>query len=337
MDCNHGLSIPKTGRFSPEALSLLIMAEIPLVSRQPMLLGTEDIRKYLQFKTRQKAYSNFEIPKRSGGTRTIMAPNRELKAVLRALAAILQRFWAPSIEVYGFSKGRSVVEGAGKHVGKPYLLNMDLKDFFTSIHLGMVMYSLMRTGLTADTALFIGRLSTALAKDGRLVLPQGAPTSPILSNIACERMDRRIARLAECFGVTYTRFADDLSFSADYNAFKEGDAFRTCLEAIIRDEGFTVNEAKTRLQKRGSRQEVTGLTVSEKVNVSRKWLKSFRADIHRMETRGCTMADVRRAYGKLAWMRLARNGWDPASRKLFNRIWKLESAVKKKEREVSSH
>jgi len=327
----------KTSYFSPDSLCLRLMVDIPLVSREPMLLGTDGIRKYLELKTRLKAYSRFEIPKRSGGTRTIHAPSRELKAILRALAGVLKELWTPAIEVYGFSPGRSVVGGAAMHVGKPYLLNMDLKDFFPTIHLKMVMNSLIRIGLDDNTALFIGRLCTFPTGDGRVVLPQGAPTSPVLSNIVCERMDRRIGKLAECFGVTYTRYADDLSFSAGYNAFKEGDAFRTCLETIIRDEGFTVNEAKTRIQKRGSRQEVTGLTVSEKVNVSRKWIKGFRAEIHRMETRGCTMADVRRAYGKLAWMRLARNGWDPASRKLFNRIWALERAIKDKERSALMH
>lgn len=305
-----------------------IMIRLPLVSRKPHLLGMDDILPYRRPKVRMNSYHEFGIPKRSGGMRVIQAPCEELNYIQKAVNSLLREQWTPADEVCGFVQGRSVGMGAVQHVGMHYVFNTDLHDFFPSITAPKVFEMLMRElGMKPAVARLICDLCTIPVKEGHDVLPQGSPASPILSNIACARMDRRLKGLAECFGLTYTRYADDITFSAPYNAFKEGGTFRICLERIIREEGFSLNEAKTRLQKRGGRQEVTGLTVNEKVNVPRKWLKGLRACIHRMEMDGFSPEEMNAARGKVAWLRHARGGLDPLSQKMVMRLNALEVAL----------
>ena len=108
------------------------------------------------------------------------------------------------------------------------------------------------------------------------VLPQGAPTSPIITNMICDKLDRRLAGLAHRFGLHFTRYADDITFSSMHNVYKENSDFRKELNRIICEQGFTLNEKKTRLQKLGGRQEVTGIIVSNKLNVSQKYVRDIR-------------------------------------------------------------
>jgi retron-type reverse transcriptase len=312
---------------SQQQLLERIMILLPLVCSKPQMLGMNDILRYRRRKVRAKSYHRFEIPKRSGGRREILAPRDNLMFIQKAANTLLRDIYTPADEVHGFAPGRSVTTGAEKHVGERYVFSMDLQDFFPSITAPMVFESLIRElRLRPGVAGCICDLCTIPVEDGDDVLPQGSPASPILSNIVCARMDRRLKGLAECFGLTYTRYADDITFSGPYNAFKEGDAFRTCLDRIIREEGFSVNGAKTRLQKRGGRQQVTGLTVCEKVNVPRKWLKGLRAHIHRIEVKRFSPEEMEAAWGKVAWLRHVRGGQDPLSRKLTLRLCALEVA-----------
>lgn len=309
---------------SPGALCVEIMKRLPLECPWPQMLGADDILMYRRAWVRKISYVLFEIPKKSGGTRQILAPKGILKYILKTINSILRELWVPMDAVHGFAPGRSVVTGAAPHVGALYVFHMDLKDFFPSIKAPNVFVALVNElGLKPVTAWVISELCTYPGGGSDVYLPQGSPASPILSNIVCARMDRTLKGLADCFGLTYTRYADDITFSGPYNAFREGSSFRTCLERII-EEGFSVNPAKTRLQKRGGRQEVTGLTVCEKVNVPRKWLKGLRAQIHRMEVGGCTPRDLASAWGKIAWLRQVRSGMDPCSRKLAARLCVLE-------------
>ena len=109
----------------------------------------------------------------------------------------------------------------------------------------------------------------------RCVLPQGSPASPILTNIVCINLDRRLSGLARRFKLNYTRYSDDITFSSMHNVYQENGEFMTELRRIIADQQFSINEDKTRLQKRGSRQEVTGLVVSDRVNVVRGYARSI--------------------------------------------------------------
>lgn len=240
----------------------------------------------------QGRYREFYIPKRSGGRRRISAPRTgTYKYMLHALNLLLGSLYTPSSSAMGFAPGRSIVTGAEKHVGQHYVFNTDLRDFFPSVRRARVKASLLLPpfGFTEEVAIAVAGLCTvrvdAPGDDGQparpiYVLPQGAPTSPLLTNAVCDRLDRRLSGLARRCGANYTRYADDITFSSPHNLYAEESTFRTELARILAVEGFEMNEAKTRVQRSGQRQEVTGLVVNRRVNVCRHYVRSLRAVLH---------------------------------------------------------
>lgn len=291
----------------------------------------DQVRKLTIHSVRNRYYTQFEIPKKSGGVRTITAPAWCLKHLQRYLADLLSSCFEPEDCVHGFVKGRSVLTNAEWHVGKYYVLNIDLKDFFPSITEQMVSNGLHACGINRQVSDIIASICTwtdshedDLPVD---VLPQGAPTSPILSNYACIIMDMRLEHLARRFGLTYTRYADDMTFSSYHSVYAKDSEFWKELRDIISQSGFIINEAKTRLLKRGSRQEVTGITVCEKPNVSRKWLKNLRAAIYHAEMYGYrSEKEYLSVKGKLAYLKMVR-GWDLLYEKLYLRALYAHSSI----------
>jgi len=281
-------------------------------------------RYYLGVDTRRGSYRQFHIPKKSGGTRTINAPDGELKDILRTLSFILAELYVPTPEAMAFINGRSIVDNARQHLGQNYVLNMDLSDFFTSINAGMVERGLVGIGVSPLVARDISTICTYPLYEGRRihnVLPQGAPTSPILSNICSKVLDTRLSGLARRFHLTYTRYADDITFSSNHNVYQPNGEFFKELYRIIEDCHFKVNPNKTRLQKRGSRQEVTGIIVAEKPNVNRKYLKNLRAAIHKIHfIEQPTMHDINVVRGKLNFMRMVKGDNDSTYRKLLIKL-----------------
>lgn len=194
---------------------------------------------------------------------------------------ILQSVFEPSSYVMGFTPGRSIITNAELHKNSDYVFNIDLKDFFPSINKSRVWVCLTLPpfNLNSKVADVIAGLCTMKEDEGsdiRYVLPQGAPTSPMLTNIVCRKLDRRLAGLANKFNLRYSRYADDITFSGDKFVFGENSHFRKELARIIADQNFTINDEKTRLQRYWQRQEVTGLIVSEKVNIPREYIRSLR-------------------------------------------------------------
>lgn len=170
------------------------------------------------------------------------------------------------------------------------MYNIDLEDFFTSIHQARIWKKLQLPPFNLkDTKIEIANLLSGLVcfkGNDKSYLPQGAPTSPILSNIICERLDRRLLGVAKRFNVKYSRYADDLTFSSNHNVFQDKSDFIIEIKRIITNENFKINEKKTRLQKRGYRQEVTGITVNDKLNVKRRFIQELRFDIYLIERYG---------------------------------------------------
>lgn len=242
---------------------------------------------YFHLKNVDKLYHSFQVPKKSGGLRTINAPNKSLKFIQHCLAFILQGAYQPTYSVNGYVTGRSVVSNAHVHANKKFVLNLDLENFFPSITFGRVHAVLQLKPILAkpNVAQMIAKLC---CYEG--VLPQGAPTSPVLSNMICQRLDRRIESLVSGYQITYTRYADDLTFSSD-KPFENG--FLSRLDEIIKAEGFTINLEKVRLQLKNSRQEVTGLTVNEKVNVTQQFIREIRAMLHNWGTLGYDSAQAK--------------------------------------------
>lgn len=257
-------------------------------------------------------YQKFTIKKKSGAERVIHAPAKGLKSILRSLNFVLQCMYEPHNAAMGFVNSRSIADNARRHVGHHYVFNMDLKDFFYSFDRKWVKYclsyepfNLSGTKEKEELAFLISCLCThPIEVDGEIktVLPQGSPTSPTITNILCHRLDRRLSGLSRRFGVTYTRYADDITFSSSHNVYQKDadtkpdkngryDSFMAELKRIIDNEKLTINPKKTRLQKSGYRQEVTGLIVNEKVNVTRRYVKQIRMWLYYWEKYGYEKAE----------------------------------------------
>ena len=248
----------------------------------------------------KKRYSAFEISKKNGGVRSINAPVKGLKYILKALNLILQNISEPHYKATGFVPKKSIVSNAKYHVGNHYVYNIDLKDFFHSfdrnrVKMGFMQAPFSLNGTKEPLAFLLACLCThPFEVDGeqKIVLPQGAPTSPTITNILCQNLDRRLNGLAKRFKVNYSRYADDITFSSQTNIFKKEDFQKELLRIIQDDQNLVLNEKKTRLQQSGYRQEVTGLTVNEKVNVSRKYIKELRMWLYYWEKYGFKKAEV---------------------------------------------
>jgi hypothetical protein len=294
-------------------------------------MSTIRLHYYTFVSTRRNAYRQFQIPKKSGGVRTITAPDGELKDIMSTLAFILNELYYPVPETMAFVRGRSIVENASQHIGQNYVLNLDLSDFFTSITANMVEHNLVKLGIAPLVARDITSICTyPMVNDHHVVnvVPQGAPTSPIISNICAMTLDNRLSGLARRFHLTYTRYADDITFSSNHNVYQKDGAFMEELNRIIAECHFAINPKKTRLQKRGSRQEVTGLTVVQKANVSRKYIKNLRVLIHKIKYQESpTMHDMNVVRGKLNFLRMVKGADNPT---YIGYIKKLNMAVKGK-------
>ncbi|MGL2986418.1 reverse transcriptase family protein [Flavobacterium sp. RSSA_27] len=262
-----------------------------------------------------QGYTTFTIKKKSGGTRTIHAPQKGLKEFQKALNTILQNVHEPHKAATGFVLNKSIVDNAKVHVGQLYVYNLDLKDFFPSVDKSRVWGRLLVAPFHLENSVERKKIANMIAaitctkmeveryennawiKKICAVLPQGAPTSPTLTNAICEKMDVRLAGVAKRFGLKYTRYADDITFSSNHNnyevtpnnfekIFLTNSTFDMEVRRIIADQNFHVKESKVRLQKEGYRQEVTGLVVNDKVNVTRRYVKQLRQWLYYWETYG---------------------------------------------------
>jgi len=227
-----------------------------------------------------KRYHVFNLQRRAGGVRTISAPIYPLKQVQRKLLEALKGGFSPTIYVYGYVDGRNIQSNADVHAKHRWVLRVDLKDFFPSINFGRV-----RGLLLGQPFNYPPGVATLLAKicthDNQL--PQGAPTSPLISNLICRGLDRKLAKLAHAERCRYSRYCDDLVFSTDLRSFPKAlaDVDRLNGEVlvghqlltVIADEGFKVNPTKTLLRSRAERQMVTGLVVNQFTNVPRQYVR----------------------------------------------------------------
>jgi RNA-directed DNA polymerase len=236
-------------------------------------------------------YHRYEISKKTGGVRCISAPKPALAGAQRwVLDQILRRI-EPEPQAHGFVPGRSIVTNAAVHTGKAVVCNLDLKDFFPSITFRRVKKLFFSLGYSEHVATLLALLTTEPPRvpaelDGKTyhvalgsrVLPQGACTSPAITNALCRRLDRRLDGLARRHGFAYTRYADDLTFSGD--APRAVGRLLRSVRAIVAAEGLTEHPRKTRVMRRGGRQEVTGLTVNDRPSIARKELRTLRAILH---------------------------------------------------------
>ncbi len=234
---------------------------------------------------REFYYNHFTIAKRHGGERQIAAPSDALKALQRRVLHRLLNPLPMTPVATGFIPGRSIVDNAAPHVGQDVVINIDLADFFPSISAEGVRKSLLGIGWSSASSEILTQICT---DEGRL--PQGAPTSPALSNLVARRMDARLSRLAARCGGQYTRYADDMTFS--FPTFGKapgapgGKTARrrvlSLIREIIEEEGFKIQMKKrVRIQRAHQRQTATGLVVNQRVNLPREFRRRIRAAEHR--------------------------------------------------------
>lgn len=236
-------------------------------------------------------YSVFIVPKKGGGEREIVAPISRIKHIQRKLASILLNIYPDKNCVYGFLKEKNIKLNAKRHVGKRIVINIDLKDFFPSINFGRVLGLFKSVPFSFNDEVAVSLAQICCFKN---ILPQGAPSSPILSNFICRRLDNALLRFVRKNKFVYTRYADDITFSTNLKeippefGYIESDKLILSeeLRSIITTNGFEINENKTRYAFSNNRQKVTGLTVNEFPNVDRKYVRNIRALIHAWEKYG---------------------------------------------------
>ncbi|MGI8945796.1 MAG: reverse transcriptase family protein [Thermoleophilaceae bacterium] len=293
------------------------------------------------------------FPREDGRPRVIERPKARLKAIQRRLLHELLDPIPAHDAAHGFTRGRSARSHAAAHTGRDIVLRLDLEDFFASIGAGRV-FGLFRTaGYPEPVAHTLTALATnavpqaewasvprpkappaSIAAHHRLGrrlatphLPQGAPTSPALANLAAFTLDRRLARLAARFGATYTRYADDLTFSGSRLLRRRADQVQATVAKIATEEGFAINARKSALATRAGRQLVCGIVVNERPNVPRAEYDELKAIIHNAALHGPAgqnRAGVRdfRAHllGRIAWVESLHAGRGARLRRELARI-----------------
>lgn len=260
-------------------------------------------------------YIHFTVPKRSGGVREISAPKQHLARIQRALVADLLSKVPLHPAATAFAPGSSIVKHASRHTRQAVVVRLDIADFFPSITYSRVRGLFASLGYSSGVATILALLATERPRTnpssrgwhdpiftGPARLPQGAATSPVISNLICRGLDARLSGLATRHGFTYSRYADDLTFSHPHAASNLG-RLLSSVPVILREEGFTLNEAKTRVMRSNQRQIVTGLTVNDGVALPRADLRRFRAFLHTCERDGLDSASHALGKDALAYAR----------------------------------
>lgn len=306
----------------------------------------------------QSRYTTFILPKRSSGVRIISVPFKGLKFVQWRLVQVLNEVYAPHSTVHGYVGNRSILTNADVHARKRYVLNIDISDFFPSINFGRV------RGLFIHRFGLDDRVATVLAQIccHNNELPQGAPTSPVVSNLICSRMDEELARLATRHSCAYSRYADDITFSTNDRHFPSQLARRSTvvkepasikigeeLRDIVENNGFRIKSQKARLQTEKQRQIVTGLVVNIAPNVKRKFVRQIRAMLYAWRKHGYEAAErehfekhavkYRGPYGierpsfrdivrgKIAFLGMVKGKQDPVYIRYWNQLVKIDSSI----------
>lgn len=268
-------------KFGLEQATNMVLAFRAFNSGFPFLYDTHQLRHFLGLTREQlfnylkyidREYRTTNIKKKNGGGRTLHVPSHQLK---RRQAIILRRILnALPVSPYAtaYKKGATLQNNATPHVGHRYLLKLDITDFFGSIRFGQVYRAAFNANYFPKQ---IGLMLTRLCcrQD---VLPQGAPTSPALSNLVMQNFDNNMGAWCAKRGIAYTRYCDDMTFSSDkplYHVYEKA-------KAMLEEMGFQLNEKKTRFVTNSSRQSVTGLTVNEKVSISRDYKRMLRQEVY---------------------------------------------------------
>lgn len=258
--------------------------------------------KYLAFHrrvSRKSHYHIFEVPKKSGGKRKISAPKLQLKGFQQWILENILNKIPVGETVHGFTAEKSIVTNAAPHLGKDIIINIDLQDFFPSISYKRVKGLFIKLGYSEQLSTIFALACTQAHTEeivldgvkyfvhkGDRFLPQGSPASPAISNLIVYKLDKRLQGLAQKLGFVYTRYADDLTFSAHQANEQNVNKLLYFVKQVIIDEDFTIHPDKLHIMRNKHQQKVAGIVVNEKLNVERQKLRKFRALLHNIEVNG---------------------------------------------------
>lgn len=244
-------------------------------------------------------YQRFYMPKKSGGKRLISAPMPRLKKAQYWVLQHLLYQVALHDAAHGFVPSKSIVSNAAKHVNKELVINLDFQNFFPTFTYKRVKGCFEALGYSKQLATILGLLCTEpvveememdgqnyFVQQGERFLPQGAPTSPALTNIMCRKLDKRLEGIAKKLQLDYSRYADDLTFSSTTDSKVDISKLLWLVHKVVEEEGLTIHPDKTRIMRKGRRQEVTGIVVNEQLSISRKDRNNFRALLYQIEKDG---------------------------------------------------
>ncbi|MCP1972066.1 reverse transcriptase domain-containing protein [Bradyrhizobium elkanii] len=304
-------------------------------------VSAAELKKIWWFRSRM--YQKFEISKGKGKKRLISAPDHRLKMLQTKIASSLAPIYRPRNPVHGFVDNRSVKTNATAHLRSKFIMNLDIEGFFSAITEGRVSGLMSALGIDGRVAEILARIC---CNEG--VLPQGAPSSPIISNMICFRMDKQLQRIAKESRCIYTRYADDVTFSSyqPLTLLFEGppppagnfspDLLKDGLRGAFRSNGFAINPQKVHYADKHSRRTVTGLKINEIVNVDRKFVRNIRAALFVVEKQGAAVAQktLKDKYGReaalashlrgrISWVGHIKGPSDPIFRSLASRYNKL--------------
>lgn len=272
------------------------------------ITNNQELANFLQIRLRDLtmlAYSNkitvykeFRLPKKDPSKeRTISASIGLLKRVQKQLLVEFTKLYSPPNSTHGFVPECSTVTNALHHVRKSCVVNIDLENFFPSISGGRIHGLFLKEPFCFPEEV-ANTLTNLVCHNG--TLPQGAPTSPILSNFICRKLDKQLSSYAHTHKLAYTRYADDITFSSTnrsaINSVIIEDIFTGVLTVsdpineIITKNGFRINESKTSMMRKGTRQVVTGIVVNKKCNFRRSEYRELRVLFHNWKMKGCFFA-----------------------------------------------
>ena len=279
-------------------------------------------------------YKTFNVKKKNGSYRTINEPLNQLFTIQKEFSLFFLMNRSKNENSHGFELNKSIITNASKHVNKKIVLNIDLENFFLNISTSRIVeFVIKKFNVSEIKATKIADLLTY-----KNSLPQGSPSSPIISNFICEKLDLELYKYCKQFNITYTRYADDMSFSFSFNKLPKFQVQN--IISIIEQNDFKINKKKYRYYYRNTKQIVTGLVVNDKVNVKREFYKNLRAILYNWNNKGIAVAQNKffEKYGENKNFILTVEGWinflGQVKGKNNNKFLKLKSQFKNLEQET---
>lgn len=321
-----------------KTVTISIPAELASETTLLAYLGVSpaELKKIWWFRGRM--YHHFNIAKGQGKIRSIAAPDKRLKIIQRKIAVLLDQLYRVRTPVHAFVPDRSVKTNAESHGAHRHVLNIDLQDFFGSITETRVIGVLVSIGVDKRVSEIIARICCLNSK-----LPQGAPTSPVISNMICFRIDTDLMIIAKKSHAIYTRYADDITFSSYHSLAPlfetpppppgkfSPEILDPNLKQAIISNGFSINNEKAFYANRNSRRVVTGVKINSGLNVDRRYIRQIRAKLHSIEKLGLAGAQAKyksangkgqisdHLHGKISYVAHLKGRSDPVIRSLILR------------------